>query len=135
MKLTITAAIQARWGHHVDGLIHSHAWTVEATVEGPADAEMVMPADDLEDLLRIQVQPWTGHYLTHVDLGPWKSFQPLVWDREPTVEEIVRRLYAGLAPQVPGLIEVALTEGEEFDRSRTVRLSVDDTANDRSASG
>ena len=38
MKLTITAAIQARWGHRVDGLIHTHAWTVEATVEGPADA-------------------------------------------------------------------------------------------------
>ena len=50
MRLTITAAIHARWGHHVDGLIHSHAWTVEATVEGPADADIVMPADDLEDL-------------------------------------------------------------------------------------
>ena len=122
MKLTISAAIHARWGHHVDGLIHSHAWTVEATVEGPDDADIVMPADDLEDLLRMQVQPWTGHYLTTVDLGPWKSFQPLVWDKEPTVEEIVRRLYRALAPHVPGLVEVALTESSEFDRSRTVRL-------------
>jgi 6-pyruvoyl-tetrahydropterin synthase len=122
VRLTITAAIHARWGHHVDGLIHSHAWTVEATVEGPADADIVMPADDLEDLLRMQVQPWNGHYLTNVDLGPWKSFQPLVWDREPTVEEIVRRLYGALEPQVPGLVEVALTESSEFDRSRTVRL-------------
>lgn len=123
MKLTITAAIQARWGHHVDGLIHSHAWTVEATVEGPADADKVMPADDLEGLLRAQVEPWAGHYLTNVDLGPWKSFAPLVWDREPTVEEIVRRLWSSLVPQVPGLIEVALLESSEFDRSRTVRLS------------
>ena len=122
MRLTITAAIQARWGHHVDGLIHSHAWTVEATVEGPADACMVMPADDLEDILRIQVQPWAGHYLTDVDLGPWKSYQPLLWDKEPTVEEIVRRLFRDLEPRVPGLVEVALTESAEFDRSRTVRL-------------
>jgi len=122
MKLTITAAIQARWGHHVDGLIHSHAWTVEATVEGPADAAKVMPADDLEHLLRAQVEPWNGHYLTNVDLGPWKSFSPLIWDREPTVEEIVRRLWSALEPQVPGLVEVALLESSEFDRSRTVRL-------------
>ena len=125
MKLTITAAIQARWGHHVDGLIHSHAWTVEATVEGPADADKVMPADDLEDVLRAHVQPWTGHYLTNVDLGPWKSYTPLLWDREPTVEEIVRRLWSQLEPQVPGLIEVALIESSEFDRSRTVRLRRD----------
>ncbi len=125
MKLTITAAIQARWGHHVDGLIHSHAWTVEATVEGPADAEKVMPADDLEELLRSHVQPWTGHYLTNVDLGPWKSYEPLLWDREPTVEEIVRRLWGQLEPEVPGLIEVALIESTEFDRSRTVRLRRD----------
>jgi len=122
LKLTITAAIQARWGHHVDGLIHSHAWTVEATVEGPADANMVMPADDLEDVLRAHVQPWTGHYLTNVDLGPWKSYLPLLWDREPTVEEIVRRLWGQLEPRVPGLVEVALIESSEFDRSRTVRL-------------
>jgi len=45
-----------------------------------------------------------------------------VWDREPTVEEIVRRLWASIERQVPGLVEVALTESEEFDRSRTVRL-------------
>ncbi len=33
MKLTITASIHARWGHRVDNLIHTHAWTVEATLE------------------------------------------------------------------------------------------------------
>ena len=33
-----------------------------------------------------------------------------------------RRLYQALEPQVPGLVEVALTESSEFDRSRTVRL-------------
>ena len=48
MRLTITAAITARWGHRVDGLVHTHAWSVEATVEGPPDAPKVMPADDLE---------------------------------------------------------------------------------------
>ncbi len=122
MQLTITARIQARWGHRVDGLIHSHAWTVEATVEGPADADIVMPADDLEALLRAEVEPWAGHYLTDTDIGPWKSFLPLVWDREPTVEEIVRRLWNSIDPKVHGLVEVALTESSEFDRSRTVRL-------------
>ena len=122
MHLTITARIQARWGHRVDGLIHSHAWTVEATVEGPADADIVMPADDLEALLRSRVEPWAGHYLTNIDIGRWKSFEPIVWNREPTVEEIVRRLWASMEPDVPGLVEIALTEAEEFDRSRTVRL-------------
>jgi 6-pyruvoyl-tetrahydropterin synthase len=122
MQLTITARIQARWGHRVDGLVHTHAWTVEATVEGPADADIVMPADDLEALLRRKVEPWAGHYLTDSDLGRWKSFEPLLWDREPTVEEIVRRLWASVEPEVPGLVEIALTEAEEFDRSRTVRL-------------
>lgn len=125
MLLTITARIQARWAHRVDGLVHSHAWGVEATVEGPADADIVMPADDLESLLRERVAPWVGHYLTDTDLGPWKGFQPLVWDREPTVEEVVRRLWDALEPSVPGLLEVALTEAEEFDRSRTVRLRRD----------
>ena len=38
MKLTITASIHARWGHRVDDLIHTHAWTVEATLEGPLDS-------------------------------------------------------------------------------------------------
>ena len=95
MKLTMTAAIQARWAHRVDGLIHSHAWTVEATVEGPADADKVIPADDLERLLRDQVQPWVGHYLTDADVGPWQAYEPLVWDREPTVEEIVRQSVEG----------------------------------------
>jgi 6-pyruvoyl-tetrahydropterin synthase len=122
VQLTITARIQARWGHRVDGLIHTHAWTVEATVEGPADADIVMPADDLEDLLHREVAPWAGHYLTDLDVGPWKSFTPLVWDKEPRVEEIVRRLWASIEPQVPSLVEISLTESEEFDRARTVRL-------------
>ncbi len=95
MKLTITAAIQARWAHRVDGLIHSHAWTVEATVEGPPNVDKVIPADDLEQLLRDHVQPWLGHYLTDEDVGRWQTYTPLVWDREPTVEEIVRRLWHG----------------------------------------
>ena len=48
LRLTMTAAIHARFAHRVDGLVHSHPWSVEATVEGPADADKVMPADDLE---------------------------------------------------------------------------------------
>ena len=123
MRLTITAAITARWGHRVDGLVHTHAWTVEATVEGPPDAAKVMPADDLERVLADAVEPWTGHYLTDVDVGEWKGYQPLVWDREATVEEIVRRLWAVVSDEVPGLAELALVEAHEFDRCRTVRLS------------
>ena len=122
MQLTITARIQARWGHRVDGLIHTHAWTVEATVAGPADATIVMPADDLEDLLHREVAPWAGRYLTDTDVGVWKNFRPLVWDKEPTVEEIVRRLWASVEAKVPSLVEISLTESEEFDRARTVRL-------------
>ena len=113
MKLTITAAIHARWGHRVDGLIHTHAWTLEATVEGDPDCDMVYPV----------VEPWHGHYLTNEDVGVWKGLQPLVWDREPTVEEIARRIYAALSDKLPGLIEVALVESTEFDRSRTVRFT------------
>ncbi len=123
MRLTMTAAITARWGHRVDGLVHTHAWTVEATVEGPSDASKVMPADDLECLLREAVEPWTGHYLTHEDLGEWKGYQPIVWDREPTVEEIVRRLWDDVDARVRGLSSLALVEAHEFDRCRTVRLS------------
>jgi 6-pyruvoyl-tetrahydropterin synthase len=122
MNLTMTAAIQARWAHRVNGLIHSHAWTVEATVEGPADADRVIPADDLEKLLRDHVQQWVGHYLTDEDVGPWQTYTPLVWDREPTVEEIVRHIWRELEDEVDGLVEVALIESTEFDRSRTVRL-------------
>jgi 6-pyruvoyl-tetrahydropterin synthase len=124
VKLTITAAVHARWGHRVDGLIHTHAWTVEATLDGPADCDKVFPADDLERLLLDSVEPWQGHYLTAEDVGDWKGYKPLVWDREPTVEEIVRRLYRHLECRVPGLTEVALVESTEFDRCRTVRLSV-----------
>ena len=69
------------------------------------------------------VAPWQGHYLTHEDVGEWKGYQPLVWDREPTVEETVRRLWQRLEPLVPGLTEVALVESTEFDRCRTVRLA------------
>jgi 6-pyruvoyl-tetrahydropterin synthase len=122
MHLTITTAIQARWGHRVDGLIHTHAWTVEATVEGPVDVAKVMPADDLERFLSETVASWSGRYLTHEDVGTWKGYEPLLWDKEATVEEIVRRLWAELDRQVPGLVEVALVESSEFDRCRTVRL-------------
>jgi 6-pyruvoyl-tetrahydropterin synthase len=123
VKLTMTAAIQARWAHRVDGLIHSHAWTVEATVEGPPDAAKVIPADDLEALLREAVGPWSGHYLTNEDCGQWQSYSPLVWAHEPTVEEIVRHLWRALDERVEGLAEVAVHESTEFDRSRTVRFS------------
>ncbi|MEJ7562173.1 MAG: hypothetical protein WKF45_06575, partial [Ilumatobacteraceae bacterium] len=76
LHLTMTAAIHARWAHRVDGLIHSHPWSLEATVEGPADAEKVMPADDLEAILHALVEPWRGRYLTHEDLGTWKGYEP-----------------------------------------------------------
>ena len=52
----------------------------------------------------------------------WQTYTPLVWDREPTVEEIVRHLWRELEAEVDGLVEVALHESTEFDRSRTVRL-------------
>lgn len=123
MRLTITAAIHARWGHRVDGLIHTHAWTVEATIEGPADCDKVFPADDLEAMLRTAVEPWQGHYLTHEDVGTWKGYAPLVWDREPTVEEITRVLWAHLHGRVAGLREVSLVESTEFDRCRKVSLA------------
>ena len=73
MKLTITASIHARWGHRVDNLIHTHAWTVEATLEGPLDSKKVYPADDLEKILTDAVEPWSGHYLTKKDVGIWKG--------------------------------------------------------------
>ena len=94
MRLTMTAAISARWGHRVDGLIHTHAWTVQATVEGPAHAA-------------------------------WKGYQPLLVEREATVEEIVRMLWDIIEADVPGLVDLALVEAYEFDRCRTVRLSRD----------
>ena len=124
LHLTMTAAIHARFAHRVDGLMHSHPWSVEATVEGPTDAARVMPADDLEALLRDLVEPWRGHYLTDTDVGEWKGYQPLVWDREPTVEEIARRLWDQLAASVPGLVSLGVVESTEFDRCRTVRLSL-----------
>jgi 6-pyruvoyl-tetrahydropterin synthase len=122
VKLTITAAIHARWGHRVDGLIHTHAWGVEATVAGDPESEKVYPADDLEELLVRSVEPWRGRYLTNEDVGEWKGYQPLVWEREPTVEEIARHLWDHLVEVVPGLEEVALVESDEFDRCRTVRF-------------
>jgi 6-pyruvoyl-tetrahydropterin synthase len=125
LHLTITAAIHARFAHRVDGLVHSHPWSIEATVEGPADAAKVMPADDLEALLHELVDPWRGRYLTDADVGNWKGYQPLVWDAEPTVEEITRRLWEQLSGDVPGLVSLALVESTEFDRCRTVRLSVE----------
>ncbi len=123
LQLTITAAIHARWAHRVDGLVHSHPWNIEATVTGPSDAHVVIPADDLEDVLRKLVEPWQGHYLTDTDLGPWKGYTPLVWDVEPTVEEIARRLWSQLDELVDGLHSVAVVESSEFDRCRTVRLA------------
>lgn len=125
LHLTMTAAIHTRFAHRVDGLVHSHPWSIEATVEGPADAAKVMPADDLESLLQAAVEPWRGRYLTDEDLGPWKGYTPLLWDTEPTVEEIARRLWAHLVERVPELVSLAVVESTEFDRSRTVRLSVD----------
>ena len=125
LRLTMTAAIHARFAHRVDGLVHSHPWSIEATVEGPPDAPRVMPADDLEDLLHRLVEPWRGRYLTDSDIGEWKGYQPLVWDTEPTVEEITRRLWAALFADVPGLISLGVVESTEFDRCRTVRLSLD----------
>ncbi|MGF1596510.1 MAG: 6-pyruvoyl tetrahydropterin synthase family protein [Acidimicrobiales bacterium] len=122
MRLTMTAAVTARWGHRVGGLIHTHAWTVEATVEGPCDAPMVFPADDLERILSETVRPWEHHYLTDTDVGRWKGYDPIVWDREPTVEEISRRLWECLTPEVPGLASLALIESTEFDRCRRVQL-------------
>ncbi|WP_420453736.1 6-carboxytetrahydropterin synthase [Ilumatobacter sp.] len=122
LELSITAAIQARWAHRVDGLIHSHPWTVEATVVGPADADMVIPADDLEAMLHRLVVDWQGRYLTDVDVGNWKGYDALVWDREPTVEEIARRLWSRLDGQLAGLRAIAVVESTEFDRCRTVRL-------------
>jgi 6-pyruvoyl-tetrahydropterin synthase len=123
MKITMTAAIHARWGHRVEGLIHTHAWMVEATIEGAEDCSMVHPADDLEDTLTRAVAHWVGHYLTHEDVGPWKGLTPLLWYREPTVEEVVRQLWKRLDHELDGLIEVALVESTEFDRCRTVRLA------------
>jgi 6-pyruvoyl-tetrahydropterin synthase len=123
MRLTMTAAVTARWGHRVGGLIHTHAWSVEATVEGPPDAPMVVPADDLEQVLIRAVRPWERRYLTHEDVGEWNGYSPIVWDREPTVEETVRRLWRRLDPLVPNLTQVALVEATEFDRCRTVRLT------------
>lgn len=123
MKLTITASVHARWGHRVDGLVHTHAWGVEATVAGDPRSDMVFPADELEAKLLAAVEPWGGKYLTHEDVGEWKGYVPEVWDREPTVEEIARRLWGTLEEQVPGLVEVALVESTEFDRCRTVRYS------------
>ena len=84
-----------------------------------------MPADDLEAILQRAVDGWRGRYLTDEDLGPWKGYLPLVWDAEPTVEEIARRLWDQLRAEIPdGLVSLAVVESTEFDRSRTVRLSV-----------
>lgn len=127
MRMTISASIHARWGHRVDGLIHTHAWKVGATVSGPVDAAKIFPADDLERELTCVVEPWRGHYLTDVDVGPWKGFEPLVWEQEPTVEEVVRHIWQQLDErfaQIPeaDLESVSLEEAAEFDRCRVVTL-------------
>ena len=105
LQLTMTAAIHARLAHRVDGLVHSHPWSLEATVEGPADADKVMPADDLEAAAPPPRRAVAGKYLTDTDIGEWKGYAPLVWDREPTVEEIARRHVgpAGEAGARPGV--------------------------------
>mgnify|MGYP001812335701 CR=1 FL=1 len=128
LRMTITASIHARWGHRVDGLVHTHAWKVAATVSGAADCDKVFPADDLEAVLDRVAEPWRGHYLTREDVGTWKGFEPLVWDREPTVEEITRRVWSlvdGELAATPSvrLESVALEEASEFDRCRIVTLS------------
>ena len=128
MKMTITASIHARWGHRVDGLIHTHAWKVAATVSGSVECDKVYPADDLEHLLSGVVEPWRGHYLTVDDVGTWKGFEPMVWNREPTVEEIVRRIWQQLDTKFDALPDVqlqavSLEEASEFDRCRVVTLS------------
>jgi 6-pyruvoyl-tetrahydropterin synthase len=128
MKMTITASIHARWGHRVDGLVHTHAWKVAATVSGSPECHKVFPADDLEKLLSDAVEPWLGHYLTNEDTGRWKGFDAIVWDREPTVEEIVRRIWRRLDTafaEVPDvtLEGVSLEEASEFDRCRVVTLT------------
>jgi 6-pyruvoyl-tetrahydropterin synthase len=126
MKMTISASIKARWGHRVDGLIHTHAWTVSATVEGDPDGDLVYPADDLEELLAKTVEPWRGRYLTNQNVGEWKGYSPLLWDREPTVEEIVRQLWTQLDSELDGLASVSLEEASEFDRCRVVCLTRDE---------
>lgn len=128
MKMTISASIHARWGHRVDGLIHTHAWKVGAKVSGPVDSDKIYPADDLEKELTCVVEPWRRHYLTHQDVGPWKGFAPLVWEREPTVEEVVRHIWEALDERfaaIPSadLESVTLEEASEFDRCRVVTLS------------
>ena len=122
LQMTISASVQARWGHRVDGLIHTHAWTITAVVEGDPEAEKIYPADELEQVLLSVVAPWHGTYLTHVDEGRWKGYDPMVWEREPTVEEITRRIWDHLVADVPGLLEVSLEEAAEFDRCRVVTL-------------
>ena len=41
------------------------------------------------------------------------------------MEEIARRLWDQLAAQVPSLVSLAVVESTEFDRCRTVRLTID----------
>jgi 6-pyruvoyl-tetrahydropterin synthase len=122
LQMTISASVQARWGHRVDGLIHTHAWTISAVVEGDPEAEKIHPADELEQALLSVVAPWQGKYLTNVDDGHWKGYTPMIWAREPTVEEITRQIWDHLVSTVPGLLEVSLEEAAEFDRCRVVTL-------------
>ena len=125
LHLTMTAAIHARFAHRVDGLVHSHPWSIEATVEGPADAAKVMPADDLEALLHELVEPWRGRYLTDADLGDWKGYSRSCG----TPSRRSRRSPGGCGtsstPTCPGWCRSAVVESTEFDRCRTVRLTVD----------
>ena len=77
----------------------------------------------MEKILTEVIEPWSGYYLTQKDVGIWKGYKPLIWDREPTVEEITRNLWDHLSEKIPSLIGVSLVESSEFDRCRKVSLT------------
>ena len=124
LSLAVRGQHQARWGHRVEGLPHTHHWTLRAMVEGALGDQIVVPVHQLNRELADVVHPWEGHYLTHEDgLGDWKGYAPIVWQAEPTVEEIARYLGTALGERVPGLAELEIEEGNEPDRHRFVTLS------------
>ena len=67
--------------------------------------------------------PTKPHKKDEKDVGIWKGYKPLIWDREPTVEEITRNLWDHLSEKIPSLIGVSLVESSEFDRCRKVSLT------------
>ena len=62
-------------------------------------------------------------FLTKKDVGIWKGYKPLIWAKEPTVEEITRNLWNNLSEKIPTLTGVSLIESSEFDRCRKVSLT------------